>query len=96
MARTPDPRLQAVCRDRIRSQEASGLTVARFCDQESVARSKFHAWKRRFRLMETPAHRSEQAKSPASASACLSRFASWEPLPAQPPAARGQEAPQRI
>jgi hypothetical protein len=43
MARTPDPRLHAVWRDRIRRQEASGLTIAQFCDQERVARSKFHA-----------------------------------------------------
>ena len=41
-------------RDRVRRQEASGLTIAQFCAQEGVARSKFHAWKRRFRLMESP------------------------------------------
>jgi putative transposase len=52
MARTPDPRLHAAWRDRIRRQEASGLTIVQFCDQERVARSKFHAWKRRFRLMD--------------------------------------------
>jgi len=51
MARTPDPKLHAVWRDRVRRQEASGLTIAQFCAQECVARSKFHAWKRRFRLM---------------------------------------------
>ncbi len=51
MARTPNPRLHALWRDRIRRQEASGLTIAQFCAQEFVARSKFHAWKRRFRLM---------------------------------------------
>jgi hypothetical protein len=60
MARTPDPRLHTVWRDRIRRQQSSGMTIAQFCDQEHVARSKFHAWKRRFRLME-PQHRSEQA-----------------------------------
>jgi hypothetical protein len=54
MARTPDPKLHATWRDRIRRQEASGLTIAQFCAREGVARSKFHAWKRRFRLMETP------------------------------------------
>jgi hypothetical protein len=53
MARTSDPNLHAVWRDRIRRQEASGLTIARFCDQERVARSKFHAWKRRFQFMQT-------------------------------------------
>src|SRR4029453_2212232 len=59
MARTPDPRLHAVWCDCIRRQETSGLTIAQFCDQEHIARSKFHAWKRRFRLMESQ-HRSEQ------------------------------------
>jgi hypothetical protein len=54
MARTPDPKLHALWRDRLRRQEASGLTIAQFCVQECVARSKFHAWKRRFRLMESP------------------------------------------
>jgi hypothetical protein len=54
MARTPDTKLHALWRDRIRRQEASGLTIAQFCTQEGVARSKFHAWKRRFRLMASP------------------------------------------
>ena len=52
MARPPDPKLHALWRDRVGRQEASGLTIAQFCAQEGVARSKFHAWKRRFRLME--------------------------------------------
>jgi hypothetical protein len=54
MARTPDPKLHALWHDRVRRQEASGWTIAKFCAQEGVARSKFHAWKRRFRLMEAP------------------------------------------
>jgi hypothetical protein len=29
------------------------LTIERFCAQEQIARSKFHAWKRRFRLMDS-------------------------------------------
>ena len=52
MARTPDPKLHALWRDRVRRQAASGLTIAEFCAKECVASSKFHAWKRRFRLME--------------------------------------------
>lgn len=52
MARTPNPRLPALWRDRIRRQEASGLTIEQFCAQERVARSKFHAWKRRFHLAD--------------------------------------------
>jgi hypothetical protein len=52
MARTPNPRLHSLWRERIRRQEASGLTIEQFCGQEGVARSKFHAWKRRFRLAD--------------------------------------------
>lgn len=52
MARTPDPTRHALWRDRIRRQEASGLTIAQFCDQEQIAASAFHSWKRRFRLMD--------------------------------------------
>ena len=52
MARTPNPNLHAICAERIRRQEASGLTIERFCSQESIARSKFHSWKRRFRLAD--------------------------------------------
>jgi hypothetical protein len=53
MARRPDPQLHDVWRDRVRRQQASGLTIERFCAQERIARSKFHAWKRRFRLMDS-------------------------------------------
>jgi transposase len=52
MARTPNPKLHALWRDRIRRQEASGMTIEQFCAQEGVARSKFQAWKRRFRLAD--------------------------------------------
>jgi hypothetical protein len=65
MARIPDPRLHALWRDRIRRQQASGLTIAQFCDEERVARSKFHAWKRRFRLMETQ-DQSQTASAPST------------------------------
>jgi hypothetical protein len=50
MPRHPNPQLHAVWRERIRQQEASGLTIEQFCSQQGIARSKFHAWKRRFRL----------------------------------------------
>jgi hypothetical protein len=51
MTRTPDPKRHILWHDRVRRQETSGLTIAQFCDQESIARSKFHAWKRRLRLV---------------------------------------------
>jgi hypothetical protein len=54
VARTPDPKLHAVWRERINRQAQSGLTIAEFCVQDGVATSNFHAWKRRFRLMDSP------------------------------------------
>ena len=52
MARSPTP---APCnlRERIRRQEASGLTIEQFCSKERITRSKFHSWKRRFRLADS-------------------------------------------
>ena len=52
MARTPRSTLPALWRDRIRQQEASGLSIEQFCSQEGITRSKFHSWKRRFRLAD--------------------------------------------
>ena len=57
MPRPPSPQLHAVWRERIRRQEASGLTIERFCSQEGIARSKLHAWKRRFRLADVAEQR---------------------------------------
>jgi hypothetical protein len=53
MARRPDPKLHSLWRDRVRRQEASGLTIAQFCARQRIARSKFHSWKRRFRHMDS-------------------------------------------
>jgi hypothetical protein len=57
MARTPDPKLHGLWRDRIRRQAQSGLTIAQFCQRECISRSKFYAWKNRFRIADetTPA-----------------------------------------
>ena len=57
MPRTPNPQLHVVWRERIRQQEASGLTIEQFCSQEGIARSKFHSWKRRFRLADVAEQR---------------------------------------
>jgi len=70
MARTPDPKLHALWRDRVGRQAASGLTIEQFCLQEGIARSKFHAWKRRFRLMES-AQRRPALPTPTAHSAFL-------------------------
>ena len=58
MARTPDPKRHALWRDRVRRQVASGLTVAQFCAQECIARSKLYAWKHRFRVRDAANPRS--------------------------------------
>jgi len=63
---SPDPRLHEVWRDRIRRQEASGLSIRQFCSQEGIGRSIFHAWKRHFRLAAT-----EQRTAPPSPSSFL-------------------------
>ena len=52
MARIPNPNLHALWRERIRRREASGLSIEQFCARENLSRSKFHAWKRRFRLAD--------------------------------------------
>ena len=65
MARAPNPKLHAVWRERIRRQKASGLTIEQFCSQEGIARSKFHAWKRRFQLADVAQQR-PALPSPAS------------------------------
>ena len=57
MSRSPDPKLHTIWRERVRRQEAGGLTIEQFCSQEGIARSKFHAWKRRFRLADVAEQR---------------------------------------
>jgi hypothetical protein len=65
MARTPDPKLHAIWRDRNQRQESSRLTIEQFCSQRGVARSKFHSWKRRFRLADAAEQR-PASPSPSS------------------------------
>jgi hypothetical protein len=57
VARTPDLQLHALWRERVRRQADSGLTIAQFCTQERFPLVSFHAWKRRFRLMDLAARR---------------------------------------
>jgi len=66
MPRTPNPQLHAIWRQRICQQEASGLTIEQFCSQEGIARSKFHAWKRRFRLAGAAAEQRPALPSPST------------------------------
>jgi hypothetical protein len=58
MGRNPDPKRHALWRDRVRRQETSGLSIVEFCDRECITRSKFYAWKRRFRIIGPPDQRS--------------------------------------
>jgi hypothetical protein len=52
VANSPSLHRVALWRDRVSRQPSSGLTIARFCAQERCALAAFHAWKRRFRLMD--------------------------------------------
>jgi hypothetical protein len=64
MAKTPRSTLPALWRDRIRRQEASGLSIERFCAQDGITRSKFHSWKQRFRLADAAEPRSASSSPP--------------------------------
>jgi hypothetical protein len=57
VARTPDLQLHALWRERVRRQADSGLTIVQFCAQERFPVASFHAWKRRFRLIDLANHR---------------------------------------
>ena len=57
MARTPDPKLQVLWRERIDRQVRSGLTIAQFCTRERLSESSFSNWKRRLRLSALASHR---------------------------------------
>ena len=65
MARTPDPKRQALWRDRIRRQESSGLRIAQFCAQERCAPAAFYKWRQRFRAMDV-ADRSQALPAPSA------------------------------
>ena len=52
MARTPDPQLHALWRERLRRQVDSGSTIGQFCAQEGLSTATFHSWKRRLGLIE--------------------------------------------
>jgi hypothetical protein len=56
--RTPDLKLHALWRDRVRRQADSGLTIAQFCTRDCLSLALFHAWKRRLRLIDLAGHRS--------------------------------------
>jgi hypothetical protein len=65
MAGTPDPKRQALWRDRIRRQESSGLTIAQFCAQERCAAAAFYKWRQRFQRTDVPV-RSEALPTPSA------------------------------
>jgi transposase-like protein len=53
----------AVWRERMRRYERSGLTVARFCQQEGVSAPSFYQWRKR--LVSRPALAPEARSAPA-------------------------------
>ena len=52
MARPRDLELHALWRKHIRRQGESGTTITQFCARQGLSVSLFHAWKRRFRLID--------------------------------------------
>ena len=64
MARTPDPKVHALWRDRVLRQEASGLTIVKFCarkaspDRNSTPGSDDSgSWKHRLSARHCPPRR---------------------------------------
>jgi hypothetical protein len=56
MARPRNLELHSLWRRRIRRQVESGMTITQFCGREGLCVSLFHAWKRRFRLIDLADH----------------------------------------
>src|SRR5262249_4479671 len=52
MARTPDLKLHASWRRRLRRNAGSGLTIAQFCAHEGLSVATFHSWKHRLRIID--------------------------------------------
>jgi hypothetical protein len=55
MARKPNHKRVDLWRDRIRRQEASGLSANQFCARECCSASAFYRWKQRLPLLGSPA-----------------------------------------
>ncbi len=65
MARRSNPKRVDLWRDRIRRQEASGLSAHQFCARECCSISAFYRWKQRLPLLGSPAQpRAIPAPSP--------------------------------
>jgi hypothetical protein len=83
MPRTPDPKVHALWRERVRRQAQSGLSITQFCTQEGLPAKSFYAWKRRLQRIEPP---QPPAALPAPAAFLpitvrLAERAAHEPLP---------------
>jgi hypothetical protein len=65
MPRTPDLKLHARWRERVRLQSQSGLTISQYCIREGISAAAFHAWKRRLRLINLADRRAKPPAPPA-------------------------------
>jgi hypothetical protein len=64
-SRRSNPKRVDLWRDRIRRQEASGLSTNQFCARECCSISAFYRWKQRLPLLSSPAQpRAIPAASP--------------------------------
>ena len=53
--RRPDPALLTLWQQRLRRFEQSGLSALAFCTEHGLSLPSFYAWRRRLRIMTTPA-----------------------------------------
>ncbi len=60
MARSSDSDKAVAWRRRVRRFERSGLTVARFCQQEGISKASFYRWRNKLAERRPPTRRRDQ------------------------------------
>ncbi len=66
MAGRRNAKKEAQWRGRVERQEASGLSVRKFCRDESISENSFYAWRRELRLRDQQQSSVTERQSPAS------------------------------
>lgn len=79
----PDPEKEALWRQRVAAQAASGLTVREWCQQEGYSDSLFHYWKstiaKRDGVYAPPPRKAPAPQSPAKAQPAFAQVVVSEP-----------------
>lgn len=60
MARSSDSGKAVAWRRRVRRFDCSGLTIARFCEQEGVAKASFYRWRNKLADQRSPTRGGDQ------------------------------------